>query len=88
MLGPIVLRRTKAMKGPDGQPLVALPPRRVEVVRLTLSPEEAGPLPALPAIAATAAAGAAAAAIAATAAAAAAAAAAASDATAASACGG
>eukprot|EP01051_Picozoa_sp_SAG22_P022643 SAG22_NODE_5502_length_1003_cov_1.110619_1_plen_45_part_10 len=29
------------MKGPDGKPLVALPPRRVEIVRLEHSPEEA-----------------------------------------------
>jgi DNA repair protein RAD5 len=41
VLGEVVLRRTKAMPGPDGLPLVPLPPRNVEVVYLEHSPEEA-----------------------------------------------
>ena len=40
MLKPLMIRRTKATKGPDGKPLVELPPRRNKIVRIELSPEE------------------------------------------------
>ena len=40
MLKPLMIRRTKAMKGSDGQPLVALPPRRNKTVQIELCPEE------------------------------------------------
>jgi len=40
VLEPLVLRRTKDMKTPDGQALVPLPPRTIEVEELHLSKQE------------------------------------------------
>ncbi|KAK0703849.1 SNF2 family N-terminal domain-containing protein [Lasiosphaeria miniovina] len=40
VLEPLVMRRTKDMKTPDGQPLVALPPKRIEIVNIELSETE------------------------------------------------
>ncbi|KAL2020800.1 hypothetical protein VTK56DRAFT_7893 [Thermocarpiscus australiensis] len=40
VLEPLVMRRTKDMKTPDGKPLVALPPKHVEVVDIELSKAE------------------------------------------------
>ncbi|KAF1966697.1 hypothetical protein BU23DRAFT_543945 [Bimuria novae-zelandiae CBS 107.79] len=40
VLEPLVLRRTKDMKTPDGKALVPLPPRSIEVERLQLSEDE------------------------------------------------
>ncbi|KAK5160914.1 DNA repair protein rad5 [Oleoguttula sp. CCFEE 6159] len=40
VLEPLVLRRTKDMKTPDGEALVPLPPRTIEVERLALSKPE------------------------------------------------
>ena len=40
VLEPLVLRRTKDMKTPDGQALVPLPPRTIEVEELQLSKQE------------------------------------------------
>ncbi|KAL1841568.1 hypothetical protein VTJ49DRAFT_6941 [Mycothermus thermophilus] len=40
VLEPLVMRRTKDMKTPDGTPLVALPPKTVEIVDIELSKEE------------------------------------------------
>ncbi|KAM0342983.1 hypothetical protein ACHAPU_009013 [Fusarium lateritium] len=40
VLEPLVLRRTKDMKTPDGQPLVLLPPKHVEIVDVELSETE------------------------------------------------
>lgn len=40
VLEPLVMRRTKDMKTPDGQALVALPPKRIEVVQVELSETE------------------------------------------------
>ncbi|KAK2056821.1 SNF2 family domain-containing protein [Colletotrichum caudatum] len=40
VLEPLVLRRTKDMKTPDGEPLVPLPPKRVEIVDVELSQTE------------------------------------------------
>ncbi|ORY68547.1 SNF2 family domain-containing protein [Pseudomassariella vexata] len=40
VLEPLVLRRTKDMKTPDGKPLVALPPKSVEIVNIELSQPE------------------------------------------------
>ncbi|KAF4991049.1 hypothetical protein FGRMN_8074 [Fusarium graminum] len=40
VLEPLVLRRTKDMKTPDGQPLVLLPPKQVEIVDVELSETE------------------------------------------------
>ncbi|KAK3339998.1 RAD5-like protein [Lasiosphaeria hispida] len=37
VLEPLVMRRTKDMKTPDGTPLVALPPKHVELVDIELS---------------------------------------------------
>ncbi|WIA16914.1 hypothetical protein OEZ85_013841 [Tetradesmus obliquus] len=41
LMGSLALRRTKDSPGPDGQPLVALPPKTVTVVRLELGAEDA-----------------------------------------------
>ncbi|KAF6264805.1 SNF2 family N-terminal domain-containing protein [Scenedesmus sp. NREL 46B-D3] len=41
LMGSLALRRTKDSSGPDGRPLVALPPKTVTVVRLELGPEDA-----------------------------------------------
>ncbi|KAK3301662.1 RAD5-like protein [Chaetomium strumarium] len=40
VLEPLVMRRTKDMKTPDGEPLVALPPKQVEIVDIELSKAE------------------------------------------------
>ena len=40
VLEPLVMRRTKDMKTPDGQALVPLPPRTVEIEELELSKQE------------------------------------------------
>lgn len=40
VLEPLVMRRTKDMKTPDGQPLVPLPPKHVEIVEVELSKAE------------------------------------------------
>ena len=40
VLEPLVIRRTKDMKTPDGEPLVPLPPRTIEVEELQLSKAE------------------------------------------------
>ncbi|CAF9925794.1 MAG: hypothetical protein GOMPHAMPRED_003970 [Gomphillus americanus] len=40
VLEPLVIRRTKDMKTPDGEPLVPLPPRTIEVEELDLSKAE------------------------------------------------
>ncbi|KAF6828205.1 DNA repair protein rad5 [Colletotrichum plurivorum] len=40
VLEPLVLRRTKDMKTPDGEPLVPLPPKHVEIVDVELSETE------------------------------------------------
>ncbi|KAI0481375.1 DNA repair protein rad-5 [Xylariaceae sp. FL0804] len=40
VLEPLVMRRTKEMKTPDGQPLVPLPPKSVEIVDVELSQTE------------------------------------------------
>ncbi|KAK0637382.1 RAD5-like protein [Bombardia bombarda] len=40
VLEPLVMRRTKDMKTPDGEPLVALPPKQVEIVNIELSKAE------------------------------------------------
>jgi len=40
VLEPLVMRRTKEMKTPDGQPLVPLPPKHVEVIKIELSKPE------------------------------------------------
>lgn len=37
VLEPLVMRRTKEMKTPDGQPLVPLPPKSIEIVDVELS---------------------------------------------------
>ncbi|KAL0931470.1 DNA repair protein rad5 [Colletotrichum truncatum] len=40
VLEPLVLRRTKDMKTPDGEPLVPLPPKQIEIVDVELSETE------------------------------------------------
>jgi len=40
VLEPLVMRRTKDMKTPDGKPLVPLPPKRMEIVDIELSETE------------------------------------------------
>jgi DNA repair protein RAD5 len=40
VLEPLVMRRTKDMKTPDGKPLVALPPKQIEIVDIELSKAE------------------------------------------------
>lgn len=40
VLEPLVMRRTKDMKTPDGQPLVPLPPKRIDIVEVELSQAE------------------------------------------------
>ncbi|CAI6300859.1 unnamed protein product [Periconia digitata] len=40
VLEPLVIRRTKDMKTPDGEALVPLPPRTIEVEKVTLSQDE------------------------------------------------
>ena len=40
VLEPLVLRRTKDMKTPDGEALVPLPPRTIEVEKIQLSQDE------------------------------------------------
>ncbi|KAI5867929.1 DNA repair protein rad-5 [Durotheca rogersii] len=40
VLEPLVMRRTKDMKTPDGQALVALPPKSIEIVEVELSRAE------------------------------------------------
>ncbi|KAF2106206.1 SNF2 family N-terminal domain-containing protein [Lophiotrema nucula] len=40
VLEPLVLRRTKDMKTPDGQALVPLPPRTIEIDKIKLSQDE------------------------------------------------
>ena len=40
VLEPLVIRRTKDMKTPDGEPLVPLPPRKIEIEELDLSRAE------------------------------------------------
>lgn len=40
VLEPLVTRRTKDMKTPDGQPLVQLPPKQIELVEVELSKTE------------------------------------------------
>jgi DNA repair protein RAD5 len=40
VLEPLVLRRTKDMKTPDGEALVPLPPRTIEVEKIVLSEDE------------------------------------------------
>lgn len=40
VLEPLVMRRTKDMKTPDGQPLVPLPPKKIDVVNVELSETE------------------------------------------------
>jgi DNA repair protein RAD5 len=40
VLEPLVMRRTKDMKTPDGQPLVPLPPKQIDIVQVELSKPE------------------------------------------------
>lgn len=40
-MGSLALRRTKDSPGADGQPLVSLPPKTVQLVQLELGPEDA-----------------------------------------------
>jgi DNA repair protein RAD5 len=40
VLEPLVMRRTKDMKTPDGEPLVPLPPKEIEIVDVELSKTE------------------------------------------------
>jgi DNA repair protein RAD5 len=40
VLEPLVMRRTKDMKTPEGEPLVSLPPKHVEIVQVELSQPE------------------------------------------------
>ncbi|KAK6949948.1 DNA repair protein rad5 [Daldinia eschscholtzii] len=40
VLEPLVMRRTKDMKTPEGQPLVPLPPKSIEIVEVELSKAE------------------------------------------------
>jgi len=40
VLEPLVLRRTKDMKTPEGEALVPLPPRTIEIDRIELSQDE------------------------------------------------
>ncbi|KAK4138124.1 hypothetical protein BT67DRAFT_369919 [Trichocladium antarcticum] len=40
VLEPLVMRRTKDMKTPDGKPLVDLPPKKIEIVDIELSKAE------------------------------------------------
>lgn len=40
VLEPLVMRRTKDMKTPDGKPLVDLPPKQIEIVDIELSKAE------------------------------------------------
>ncbi|KYK56610.1 SNF2 superfamily RAD5 protein [Drechmeria coniospora] len=40
VLEPLVMRRTKDMKMPDGRPLVSLPPKKIDIVDVELSQEE------------------------------------------------
>jgi len=40
VLEPLVLRRTKDMKSPDGEALVPLPPRSINIEKIALSPAE------------------------------------------------
>ncbi|KAJ4854442.1 HIRAN domain-containing protein [Trichoderma breve] len=40
VLEPLVTRRTKDMKTPDGQPLVQLPPKQIDIVEVELSKTE------------------------------------------------
>lgn len=40
VLEPLVMRRTKDMKTPDGQPLVPLPPKQIDIVDVELSKAE------------------------------------------------
>lgn len=40
VLEPLVMRRTKDMRTPDGQPLVPLPPKTVDIVNIELSKTE------------------------------------------------
>jgi DNA repair protein RAD5 len=40
VLEPLVMRRTKDMKTPDGKPLVALPPKQIEILDIELSKAE------------------------------------------------
>jgi DNA repair protein RAD5 len=40
VLEPLVMRRTKDMKTPDGKPLVPLPPKQIEIVKVELSEME------------------------------------------------
>jgi len=40
VLEPLVMRRTKEMKTPDGKPLVPLPPKHIEIVDIELSETE------------------------------------------------
>lgn len=40
IMEPLVLRRTKDMKQPDGTPLVVLPPKTVTIQRVKFSPDE------------------------------------------------
>lgn len=40
-MGSLALRRTKTSRGPDGSPLVALPPKSVAVVQLQLAAQDA-----------------------------------------------
>ncbi|KAK4097501.1 RAD5-like protein [Parathielavia hyrcaniae] len=40
VLEPLVMRRTKDMKTPDGKPLVPLPPKQIEIVDIELSKPE------------------------------------------------
>lgn len=39
-MGTLALRRTKSSIGPDGQPLVTLPSKTVQLVTLDLGPED------------------------------------------------
>jgi SNF2 family DNA or RNA helicase len=41
LMGSLALRRTKDSPGPDGRPLVTLPPKTVTIVRLELGAEDA-----------------------------------------------
>ncbi|KAG6213202.1 DNA helicase rad5 [Claviceps purpurea] len=40
VLQPLVMRRTKDMKTPDGQPLVPLPPKRIDIVDVEMTKQE------------------------------------------------
>ena len=40
MLQPLMLRRTKSTRGPNGEPLVQLPPRRNKLIYIDMSEEE------------------------------------------------